>query len=375
MLAVRGALAHHYVGGFDSYVYFNGVRDFVKGLNPYTVKDFVTPPSGLIALLPMRLVDFDTAYIAMMCVTTAAIVAGAFLLLRRLLDLRPPVAAAVAVLVAAVPIPTFTTIGFGSLNGLIFLTFVLCIVAVLDGKDRDAGLWLGVGLALKPVLFPFWLVFIIQRRYRAAGWSVVPVVVGSLVAMVINAEAIHFVDDGLPNIVSGLEDRFKSFNIAAAHFAQVAGFPDVIGSAARLACAVLMVGVAYALWRRYQRLESGSALEWLDVGSVLFAGTLLTSSFAWRYYVIFLFPLFARAARRGSVVSHPLVWLGALMTTLPDDIGLADALPRKIAAGRYTIGVALVLVGVGLALFRRSDALQIGESDASLVEPGRRVGG
>jgi arabinofuranan 3-O-arabinosyltransferase len=377
ILAARFVMGHHYIGGFDCYVYWTGVREFLKGVNPYTMKEFVTPPSGIIPLLPMRLVSFNITYWSMMTLTAAAVVTGLFVTFRRLTSLRPPEALALAFVVAAVPMPTYTTIGFGSLNGVIFMTFAFALAAMLDGNDRNAGIWLGVGLALKPVLIPFWLLFVIQRRWGAALWSFVPVAAGSAVALVINPKAIHFIDDGLPNIVNGLQDRFTKFNITVVAFVRAAGYPKALGSAGRLGAAVLTVAVAYVLWRRYRERAGDAALEWLDVGSILFAGTLLTSSFAWRYYVIFLIPLFVRAARRASRVFHPVLWFGVFLATVPDGLGFRDAseIPRKFATGRYTFGVMLVIVGVGLALLQRRAGSDLGEGDAALVEPRLGLGG
>lgn len=353
LLVVRVVQSHHYLGGFDNYVYWRGVREFLRGGNPYLNKDFVTPPSGLVAMLPMRLAEFDPVYIGMQVVTTVAIVGGLYVLLRHLLDASGVASLTLAMVITAVAAPTFTTIGFGSLNGLIFLSTALAIVASRSGDERATGVWLGVGLALKPVLVPFWVVFVIQRRYRAAMWSFVPVVVGSLVAIVINPETIHFVDDGMPNIVSGLENRFRRFNITIGAFVDAAHIPDALKPVGRAGAAALTVAVAFLVWRRYNDTIRSVTAEWIDLSSVLFVGTLLASGFAWRYYVIFLFPLFALACRRGALAHHPLVVVGVLMAGLPDGIGLADTLPRVVAVGRHTSGVALILIGVGLNALRR----------------------
>lgn len=352
-LAARVGMGHRYFGGFDTSVYWRGVRDFTGGVNPYVVKEFVTPPSGLVAMLPMRLANFPTTYWVMQIITTAALVSGMYVALRELLTISEVRAVVVALAVVAVSEPTFTTIGFGSLNGVMFLAFALSLRSYARGEDRGAGLWLGVSLALKPLLAPFFLLFVIQRRWRAAGWSFAPVVIGSVVALAINAEVIHFVDEGLPNIFVGLENRFVRFNITVTSFAKVAHLSTALGTLGRVAAMALMVGVAYFVYRSHQRRGSALVLEWVDVGSVLFAGTLLTSSFAWRYYVVFLFPLFVRAARENSLARQPLVWAGALLAALPDGIGFADTLPQRAAVGRHTLGVGLVLLGIGWNALRQ----------------------
>jgi arabinofuranan 3-O-arabinosyltransferase len=337
-------LSHRYYGGFDCFVYWRGLREFLDGGNPYANKDFVTPPSGLVALLPMRLGGFDAVYIGMQAVTTAALVGGLFVLLRRLLTMPAARALALSMAVVALSAPAYST-------------FALAIGASLDRDERATGLWLGVGLALKPVLVPFWLLFVIQRRWRAALWSFVPVVVGSAVAVVISTEALHFVDDGLPNIIGGLEERFRRFNITATAFADAARLPDIVGSAGRLGAAVATVAVAFLVWQRYQTGASRPTLEWIDAGAVLFIGTLLASAFAWRYYVVFLLPLFVLSLRPGALAHHPLVWAGFVLTAINDGLGPSDALPRLLAVGRYTLGVGLVLLGVALNALRADAAV------------------
>lgn len=356
VLAARFAMAHRYIHGFDCYVYFSGVRSFLAGHNPYASDSFVTPPSGIVPLLWMRLASFGVVYWIMMAIQAVAVVTGVFFCLRRLTSLRPPVALATSFAVAAIPMPTYTTIGFGSLNGLIFMTFVFALIARLDGDDRNAGIWLGVGLALKPVLFPFWLLFLAQRKWGAALWTVVPVAVGSLVALVINPDVIHFVDQGLPNAVTGLQNKFTHFNISVTAFAKTVGFSQAIGTLGRAVALVLTAAAAYLLWRWYQQRGADDALAWLDIGSVLTAGTFLASTFAWRYYVIFLIPLFVRALRRSAIVFHPVLWVGALLATVPDGLGFVDpkGTMHKLEAARYTGGVTLVIVGVGLAVLLRS---------------------
>ncbi len=296
----------------------------------------------------------------MQAVSTIALVAAVYLLVRRYFEVVEETALVAAMLVVLSTAPTFTSIGFGSLNGLIVLTFALAIRASQDGDERGSGLWMGVGLALKPVLAPLWLAYVIQKRWKASLWAIVPVVVGSAVAFVIDPKLSHFIDEGLPHIVK-LDRKFIRFDVSVSAFVRTADLPSGFASVGRAGALVVTLAVVFGLWRRFRGSEPdsrGLTDQWLMMGTALLLGTLLASQFSWRYYSIFLLPLFILAARSRSAVRNALVWLGAVMLLAPDSLGVAADpwLPRGLSVTRQTAALALVLLGLGLAAIREREA-------------------
>lgn len=365
LLVARVVQAHNEFNGFDAAVYYyGGAKAFLNDANPYLITDVVSPPSGLLLIAPLRMFSFEAAAIILQVVSAVSLSAALYLLLTRLLNQSRTTALMGAFLVAGIAAPAYSTTGLGNLNGPLLFSFVLALVASLDGNERRVGFWMGVGFAIKPVLAPIWIVLLIQRRWKAAGWSFAVPAVGSVIAIAINPKTLHFIDDGLPNIFANLSERFPNFDVAIGAVVRTADLPNVLTPIGRLVAVALTAGIAWMVWQRQDHATNDDetrTLDWIELGAVVFLGYLLASTFAWRYYVVYLFPIFVLALKRTSLAYNPLVWIGAVLLLLPDDPGAVgdNYLPQTVRVVRQTGSITLVLLGLGWAVYAlRRDRLR-----------------
>ena len=377
LLVMRVVEAHRMLSGYDMRVYYAGAKAFLSGANPYANATFVTPPSGLLVLAPFRALPVGAAVWAMQAVSAGALVVAMYILIRRFFDTNEETAFVASMLVVLSAAPTFTSIGFGSLNALIMLSFALGISASLDGDERRSGLWMGVGLALKPVLAPLWLAYVIQRRWKASLWAIVPVAAGSVVAVAVNQKLVHFIDEGLPHIVK-LDRQFIRFDVSVSALVRTAKLPSGFATLGRAGALALTLLVAFALWRGFRGRATDVAErteQWVVLGSALLLGTLLASQFSWRYYSVFLLPLFVLAAGPGRAVRNALVWFGAVMLLAPDSLGVAADpwLPRGLSVARQTValGAGAARSGAGRGPRQRPPNTRLGRD--RLGAPQRRA--
>jgi hypothetical protein len=131
---------------------------------------YMYPPPTMLWMAPFGFLDLVPATVAWYALLGAALV-GCIVLLRRVFFpaggwLELGVVAALVLLLRA----TYTTFAFGQTSVLITLALVL------TWRDRErplAGLWVALGLLVKPI-FAFFLAFLVLRRnWRAVGVAAV----------------------------------------------------------------------------------------------------------------------------------------------------------------------------------------------------------
>lgn len=359
LLAFRIVSGHKQWRGFDAAIYYYGAaRGFLRGVNPYTLVDVVSPPSALVLMAPLRAVSFNTAYIVLEIISAASLVYGSYLLILRFLHWGKGEALTGALILTAVAAPSYSTTGLGNINGPLLLSLVLALVASLDGDERRVGLWMGVGMALKPVLAPVWIVLLLQRRWKAAGWTFVVPGVLTAVAIAINRQTAHFFDDGLKNAFTNLSNRFPDSDLSLGSFMRAA-HASALTPVARVVVLVVVVVIAWLVWQNQNHAATDNderTMQWIELGMTLFVGYMLVSTFAWRYYAIYLLPLVVVAVLRSSIARNVVVWAGVLLLMWPDDPGFINrsiprVVPSTLSAMRQTGSIALILLGLGLAAY------------------------
>lgn len=359
LLVFRVISGHRQWRGFDAAVYYYGAaRGFLRGVNPYKLSDVVSPPSALVLLAPLRAVSFDTAYIVLEIISAASLVYASYLLILRFLHRSRGEALTGGLVITALAAPSYSTTGLGNINGPLLLTLVLAYVASLDGDERKVGLWMGLGMALKPVLAPVWIVLLLQRRWKAAGWTFAVPGVLTVAAIAYNSKTIRFFDEGLKNAFTNLSNRFPDSDLSIGSFMR-AVHASALTPVARLGVLVVVAVVCVWIWQTQNHATTDNeerTMQWLELGMTLFVGYMLASTFAWRYYSIYLLPLVVVAALRTSIARNVVVWAGVLLLMWPDDPGFINrsiprVVPSNLSAIRQTGSVALILVGLGLAAY------------------------
>lgn len=158
-LGIRKAVRDDVVAVDFTYAFLPAAQDVVAGRSPYAdagVLSFVYTPALAWLVTPFTLLPLEVAQALVSALLLAALLTSLWLL-----DVRDWRVYGIVLLWAPV------VQGFQAAN----VTFLLCLLAALAWRHRDAewrpGLWIGLGLALKPILWPLavWLAF--SGRWRS----------------------------------------------------------------------------------------------------------------------------------------------------------------------------------------------------------------
>ncbi|MCW2573012.1 MAG: rane protein [Frankiales bacterium] len=342
------------VGGYDSRVYWAGARAFLHGRDPYALPTFVVPPSGLLLLAALGWLPFGAAYAVLQLAAAAAMTLAITLLLRSF-GMTDRSALLTGLLTVTWCSGTFQTFGFGNVNGIILLCWVLCLLASRRSDERAVGIWFGLGLALKPVLGPIGIVLLLQRRWTAVAWSALVPVALSLAALPFGG-GLGFIRDSLPAISGGFDQRFNRADLSLRAVGYRHHLPLSVTSGLRVVAIVVTVAVAVMVWRAAEATAFGEirTVRLLEVGSVLMLGTLLAAPFGWRYYSVFLLPWLAHLiwTRRFSLPALHVVGWSLLL--LPDSLGLRFDAAGAPAVNRDRPTLAVVVILTAAAFDARS---------------------
>lgn len=342
-------------GGYDSHVYWTGAKSFLHGHDPYATRSFVTPPSGLPFIAPFALLSISHAYTAFQLLATISIVLAIWRLFRHI-GWDNPRSVLGGLIIAAAVAPSFTTIGFGSLNGVILLTLVM---ATCSKEERTVGLWLGLGLALKPVLAPIALILLFQKRWRAALWSTVFTIIGSVIAIASDITFHEFFHEGLKSLVHQLNVDFARFDISLKGLGYHHHWSSHEIDVLRVLAGILTLVAAFVVWKTATASSKWTLaqVQFIEVGSVLLTGTFLVGPFAWRYYLLFFIPLAFVVWDRRKTKPMWLLYIVGIMFFLPDDYGLNYERLSAPSLNNARPTVALVLLLVAMALSTRESSI------------------
>ncbi|MDQ1374170.1 MAG: arabinofuranan 3-O-arabinosyltransferase, partial [Actinomycetota bacterium] len=339
------------VGGYDAAVYWQGAHAFVRGGDPYAIDTFVVPPTALPLIAAIGWLPFRVAYLLLQLVAATAMTA-ALALLGRSVGLTNRGALLGSLLAVAWSSGTFETYGFGNLNGVILLCEALVILASLGGDERRVGLWFGLSLAVKPVLAPFGLMLLCQRRWRAAAWSTVPPVVTLAMAIALGGGT-GFLRRAVPGLLDSFNHRFLKSDVSLRGLGEREHLPSALVTSLRVVLVIACTWAALVVWRaaRPTTWWDRRTVVLVELGSVLLIGTFLAAPFGWRYYSVFLLPwlvhVLATHRPHPPPVLHVLAWS---LLLLPDSLGLrfdqggAPTLNRE----RPTLALLLLLIAAFL---------------------------
>ncbi len=158
-LGIRKAVRDDVVAVDFTYAFLPAAEDVLAGRSPYAdsgVLSYVYTPALAWLVTPFTLVPLEVAQALVSALLLAALLTSLWLL-----DVRDWRVYGIVLLWAPV------VQGFQAAN----VTFLLCLLGALAWRHRDAewrpGLWIGLALALKPILWPLavWLAF--TGRWRS----------------------------------------------------------------------------------------------------------------------------------------------------------------------------------------------------------------
>lgn len=334
-LVVRSYAQDRYL--VDYRALHEGAARFWDGVSVYADPWFLLTPSGLLAMIPFGLVGADAGFVLWNTLSIVAAAVGVLCSLR-LVGVRPAGAvAAGAVVLVGLSESLTSTLLLGNLNNSLLLALGAgFLLAEARGRWVLAGVLLGLGLALKPVLVLLLLLPLLRRGWATLGWALAIPLVLNVLGLALVPFRSDFLAVTVPNLLSAREDYNSSLWAVGAHF----GVPGWAVLAVRL-LVLLLAGIA--VWRL--RLLQDTALRLATSSGVLLLATFLAGSLSQGYYSLFLVPLLVAAVRAGSALRSPAAWASVWLFATPDSwalLGHPEA-SEAFRVYRYPLGWAVLL--------------------------------
>ncbi len=309
-LVLAGMLAYTRGYHIDLEVYRLGVATWLQGGDMYgplppTVSGlalpFIYPPFAAMVLLPLELLPWTAAWIALYAVSVASVAVTLFVVAGRVWPAggRPGAlsVASVALPLALLLEPVLETIKFGQVN--LVLMALVAVDCLAERTPWPRGLLVGVAAAIKLTPAAFVLFFLLRRDLRAAAVTVATAAAATGLGFAVDpASSARYWFGGPAAGVSG--SVFYTNQTVQAVLAR-AEVPATVARAVWVVAAVALLALIVPVVRR---AEPALAL-------VAVAGfALLVSPTSWSHHWVWIAPallvVVARAVRTGS-----RAWAGA----------------------------------------------------------------
>ena len=342
LLAARVVLAMRYGGG-DFQPVWAACRAFLQHKTPYTVTLFVYPPSSLLLFAPFGLLGFPVAKITIVLFDAAAIVLAAGVCLRIFGIGWRSAAGAITLVGLGLLAPVTQTLYAANVNGLVLAGEAAALLAAARQRWMLAGAFLGVTLAIKPILLPVVLLLAFQAKWRALVLSLAIPAVLSGVALLLSVDGGLFFTRTIPFLIGGEGQSGENISLAGA--AAAMSLPAWIAALSRV---LALAGAAVIGWRRW-RASDREPLRLVEIASLIVLTTVLVASFGWPYYGIYLLPLLISLVDPASAMRSWIAAIGIYAVGGPD-LGLwlrGGHLGFVLLHLRFTLGFVLLVLAIG----------------------------
>ncbi len=352
VLAVNGARTDDFTTVYNASLNFLNRRP-VYAENLTTVDPhYLYPPSGTLLMAPLSYLNPEHSRWLFIAASTVALIVSAYLLVR-LFGLERTSWALPAVLFFFFSTETVAnTLIFTNFNAFVLLGLIAFLMLLRSDRDLWAGVFIGLTLAVKPVLAPVLLLPLLQLRWKVFVTAVgIPVVLNAL-AWPLIVDSRSFLDRTLPYLFEARNYYNSSLTGAGLYF----GIDGWLITLLRIAFVAMAAYSLWFLWRYYRETDE---LLWLATSTgVLLATTFLVGSLGQGYYSMLLFPMLMTVVRPGSVLRNWPAWAGVYLCMSFDSFFSKkwDWLGRYAEYGAVTVGWALLMVVTFcVLLFRHLD--------------------
>ncbi|WP_171170451.1 glycosyltransferase 87 family protein [Streptomyces sp. I05A-00742] len=335
--------------GMDNAVVVRAARALLDGGSPYADKRFLYLPGAVFAALPQAPLSNATLGRVVPFATAALVLAGVLLALR-IFDVRADSRLAAALTAGlGLFLPFQSIVHLGNWTAASAVAFPAALLLARHGRWTAAGVTVGAAIALKPMLVPLLLLFLLARRWRALAWAAVLPALVSLAAALAMPRPGLFLTKTLPFLLHGQDDYARPFDASWSAVLPRLGVPRPLAFTLAAAAAVAVLAVARLRWRR----GGHEALRLVECGSLLMLAAFLVSRPSFLHYALVIVPaLVASVVVRGAAVRSVWFW----MALLPQ---LADvAWPELGSARRHAFKDVMMFTGMAavlaLAAWRRA---------------------
>jgi len=292
--------------GGDTYIVWESARAFILHRDHWA--GYAYPPSSLLFVWPMGLLPFRVVRVLTLgveCVATfLSVVAMVWMVKGTVKTLALPV----FVVLVELFFPMFHTLAQMNFTFVVLPFFVGSLWFVRADRWEIGGAVLGCSIAIKPLLGPVVLAFILAAKWRGVIWSIG-------LPLVLNFLAIPFIKDPatlLHNILGTYSQNISNpAIISLSGIGSLYHVPDLLIRLGQLAVVLFGIGVLWLLSTgRQDRTTFDAIVEASTVGILV---ECLVFTFAWDFYLILLIPLAIAALDVKSLGRNPLLWIALIL--------------------------------------------------------------
>ncbi|WP_078893809.1 glycosyltransferase family 87 protein [Streptomyces sp. CT34] len=295
--------------GMDNDFVVRAARALLDGGAPYADKRFLYLPSAVLAAVPEALLGPRELRLLVPVAGAAAVLVGWWASLRifRVGAGSRLAALGVVGLVFFEPLRNVVNIGNWTLASVVALPVaVLCAVR---GRWTAAGAVVGCALAIKPMLVPLLLLFVLARRGRALAVAAgIPVAASVAAALVMPRPAMFFTHT-LPFLLRGQDAFARPYDASVGMILTRLGVPAPLAYGVAVLAAAVGLGCARVRWRR----AGGGPRRLVETAAMLMLAAFLVSRPSFDHYLlVVLGPLLASVVAAGSVPRTAWFWCALL---------------------------------------------------------------
>lgn len=339
--------------GWDLLTTWRAERLFAHGGAPYAIKAFLYPPSCLLLFRPLAaLSEHDLKVVGL--AVTVVVAWGAVMLSASAIGLRwCGITSAVTIFLLSFTQAMTGELGLENVSVLCFLALAVFYFCSIRGQWVVGGAAIGISLAIKPLLLPVLLVFVLARQWRGFATVVAVPAALNLLALAFVASPSQ-VFSKLPSLL----DRTGTgvgLNSAWVDVTRTLALPVGVSVTLRVATVVVVVVGTWWAWN----VLDDAVLRVVTSSSLLLIGAYLAGTLSEYHFMLTLVPLAMTVVlRRSPVRTIPallgIVWMFGHLTLPRSVLGLTSDSANNSAFRAF--GMSLVVVSIVVVLARRRNA-------------------
>ncbi|MEU9166603.1 glycosyltransferase 87 family protein [Streptomyces sp. NPDC048420] len=297
-----------YHGAVDTWIHHGGrLYDYRV---PGTTYGFTYPPFAAVAMLPMALLDLRTAIVVGLLLNLAALAVVMRLLTGRAWRRYGWYGCALGACALALFEPLRDTFSFGQVNLLLLALVLVDAWLLATGRERRAGIGIGLAAAVKLTPALFIGLLLVARRWRAAAVATVVALAATGFAAVVAPDASRFY------WTDALWDTTRVGRLDYVSNQSLQGILARLGETDRAVWAVAVL-LTLGVWAVRAR-RAVVAGDWAAAFALTGLTACLVSPITWVHHLVWLLPSFAVLVRTGharvagalyAVMCTSVVWL------------------------------------------------------------------
>lgn len=301
-------------GGMDNAIVVRAAETWLDGGSPYADRHFLYLPSAVLAAVPEVLVPAAVLRFLAPGVVVCGLLAGwgsALRLYGISWRSRYAVLGLGGFAVGFAPFGHLVRLG----NWTVVAAAALPLALLLAHRGRwvATGAVVGAAIAVKPLLVPVLLLFVLARRPRGLAVAVLVPTAASALAALAMPDPAGFFTRTLPFLLSGDDAFVRLYEASPGAVLPRLGVPQPLAAAVGAVGAALGVWCA---WRRWGRGDTGAA-RLAESAVMLMLAAFLVSRPSYDHYLLVVVPLLlAGAVTDGAPARTPWFWV-ALVPQLP----------------------------------------------------------